>query len=250
MAEFTDHLFCDIYPYATPEDVIKCCKSANGMEPDDPRIEDALSDASLILYYMTGRQFAGTCTTTVRPPCLSGMCSCGCSPAQVNLGVWPVTDVTSVRYDGTVYSGTDITDNFHINGYRYLARNDGQPFLSGNQWAVAGSVEDNADNGHVFEVTVEHGVQVPRLLKRATRLLACELIDACCGNDCNLPDRVTSVARVGVTQEIASVVDILDKGGTGIYAVDLAIQIFNPSRLQSPSFVWSAQSTYTGRKIS
>lgn len=245
---YTDHLFCDIYPYATPADVIKCCKSANGMEEDDPRIEDALDDASLILYYMTGRQFSGTCTTTVRPPCLSGSCSCGCAPAQVNLGVWPVTSVVSVRYGGQTYTGADITDNFHVNSYRYLARNDGQAFLSGNQWAEAGSQYDNPSDGHVFEVTVEHGLQVPKLLKRATRLLACELLDSCCGNECKLPDRVTSISRVGVTQEIASVVDVLEKGGTGIYAVDLAIQVFNPNRLQSPSFVWSAQSTYTGRK--
>lgn len=249
MAEYTDHLLCDIYPYITPDELILSCKEANGLGETDPRIEDAIDDASLILYYLTGRQFSGTCTTTVRPPCLSGTCSCGCKPAEVNLGVWPITEVTSVRYDGTVYTGADITANFHVNRHRYLARNDGQPFLSGNQWAVAGSTEDNADNGHTFEVTVEHGLQVPKLLKRAARALACELVEVYCGNDCKLPDRVTSVARVGVTQEIASVVDILEKGGTGIYVVDMAIQVFNPSKLQSPSFVWSAQSTYTGRKI-
>jgi hypothetical protein len=245
---YTAHLFCDIYPYLTPAELITCCKSASGLAEDDPRIVDAIADASLVLYYLTGRQFSGTCTATVRPPCLSGMCSCGCAPAQVNLGLWPVTDLLEVRYGGTVYTGTDLTDNFHVEQFRYLVRNDGQPFLTGNQWAVPGSEQDNADNGFTFEVTVEHGLQVPRLLTRATRALACQLVDVCCGGgSCELPDRVTGISRVGVTQEVVSVMDILEKGGVGIYEVELAVMVFNPSKLQSPSFGWSAQSTYTGR---
>jgi len=217
------------------------------MAEDDPRILDAIEDASLIMFYLTGKQFAGTCTATVRPACLSGGCHCGCTPHQVNLGLWPVTDLISVRYEGTVYTGTDLTDMFHINDFRYLARNDGEHFLNGNQWAVGGSTEDSADNGYVFEVELSHGITVPRLLTRATRALACELIAACCGKACKLPERVTSVQRRGVSMEMASITDVMKDGKTGIYEVDLAIQVFNPSKLQSPSFLFLPNKIYPHR---
>jgi hypothetical protein len=214
------------------------------MEEDDPRILDAIEDASLIMFYLTGKQFYGTCETRVRPPCLSGSCGCGCTPFQVDLGLWPVTELISVVYEGVTYTGTDLTDTFHVNNYRHLARRDGQPFTSGNQWAVAGSTQDNADDGYVFEVTVNHGIKIPRLLARATRAMAGQFISACCGKKCALPERVTSVTRSGITMDVASTTDMLRNGKTGIYEVDLAIQVFNPSKLQSPSFIFIPNKEY------
>jgi hypothetical protein len=92
---------------------------------------------------------------------------------------------------------------------------------------------------HVFEVTVTHGIPIPSLLKRAARELACHLLSvSCLGTECKLPDRVTSISRRGVSMEVGSPIDYLQDGKTGIYAVDLAIATLNPSKLQSPSFVW------------
>ena len=250
MAAYTDHLYCEVYPYVSPSEL--CCKAAEEMEPDDDRILDAIDDASMVVYYLTGKQFGGTCQATVRPGCLSSGCHCGCTPNQVNIGLWPVTDLISVRYDGTLYTGTALTDTFHINEYRYLARNDGEAFLTGNQWAVAGGSEDTVDNGHTFEITVSYGLSAPRLIKRAVKALACRWIEQCCGQTgpCKLPERTTSVSRSGISMDIASATDLLAKGRTGIYEVDLAVQVFNPSALQSPSFVWNAQTANGGgRKI-
>lgn len=219
------------------------------MAVDDPRVIDAIDDATLVMYYLTGKQFAGTCTATVRPPCLSGACFCGCTPNQVNLGLWPVTQLNSVRYGGTLYTGASLTDTFHINEYRFLARNDDEPFLSGNQWAIAGSASDMAADPHVFEVNVSYGIQIPKLLARGTRDLACQLLTACCGGECDLPDNITSVSRAGVTFNVGTVTEALSNRQTGIYTVDLAIHTFNPTtggirgqggiRLQSPSFIWN-----------
>lgn len=217
------------------------------MAEDDPRITDAIDDASLILFYLTGKQFYGTCEATVRPGCLGGGCVCGCTPHQVNLGLWPVTELISVRYDGTVYTGSDLTDTFHINDYRYVARNDGDLFLSGNQWAIAGGSEDTDANSHVFEVTFNHGIKIPRLLTRAARELACQFVTACCDKPCKLPERVTSIQRRGLSMDVASATDLLKDGRTGIYAVDLAIQVFNPSKLQSPSFLYLPNKVYPHR---
>lgn len=221
------------------------------MDEDDPRIIDAIDDASLVMFYLTGKQFAGTCTTTVRPPCLKGQCACGCTPRQINLGLWPITDLISVRYQGVEYTAGDIEGVFHVDEYHYLVRDDGLPFLSGNQWAIAGGTHDNlTPDGYVFEVTVQHGIKIPRLLTRATRDLACQFVSICCDKPCSLPDRVTSVQRVGVSFQVANVTDLLTSGRTGIYSVDLAIQTFNPSKLQSPSFAWHPELTHSkGRRV-
>lgn len=245
MAEYTDHLFCETFPYVTAAEVIASCSGANGRTEDNEELLDAIDDASLVIYYLTGKQFYGTCTATVRPPCLSGVCICGCSANQVNLGLWPVTELISVRYDGV---DQDV-EQFHVNDYRYLARNDGEAFLSGNQWAIAGSAEDNATNGYVFEVTLNHGLTVPRLIKRATKALACNWLAACSGGECALPERVTSISRSGISMDIASVTDMLREGKTGVYEVDLAIAVFNPSKLQSPSFAWHPQGTSRGTRV-
>lgn len=249
MAEYTDHLYCTTYPYVTAEEVVQCCKNAADMGDEDVRVLDAIDDASLVLYYLTGKQFAGTCTATVRPPCLSGACQCGCTPNQINLGLWPITELTSVRYQGVTYEDAALTSTFHIIGHRYLARLDGEAFLSGNQWAVAGGSHDVAADGYVFEATVEYGMPAPRLLTRAARALACDFIKACCSSDqpCKLPERVTNIVRSGISMEVGSVVHLLEKGRTGIFEVDLAIQTFNPSKLQSPSFLWMPNKEY-GRK--
>lgn len=248
MAEFTSHLVC--VPYVTPEELLTCCKvAADHLTDDDPRLLDAIEDASLIMYYMTGRQFGGTCETTVRP-CLGHDCQpCGsCKPNSLNLGLWPITDVTSVRFEGTTYTGSDITDQWHVDEWRYLVRNDGEPFpFHSNPYAAAGSAEDTEEDGWVFEVTVEHGMSVPRLMTRATRALACQLVRYCLDLECQLPDRVTSIARQGISMDVKSAEDIVRDGATGIYEVDLAVKVLNPSKLQSPSFMWSGQ-TKMGRR--
>lgn len=100
-------------------------------------------------------------------------------------------------------------------------------------------LEDICSSCHVFEVTVTHGIPIPSILKRAARELACHLIAvSCLGTECKLPDRVTSISRRGVSMEVGSPLEYLEGGKTGIYAVDLAIMTLNPSKLQSPSFVW------------
>lgn len=248
MAEYTQHFTCA--PYVTPEELISRCSAATGVPVDDEELLEAIEDASTVVYYLTGRQFGGTCQATVRPGCYAG-CTCGCSINQINLGHWPVTELISVRSEGELLTGTDITDTFHVNNWRFIARNDGDRIMSGNQWAVGGSAEDSVDEGHVFEVTFNYGMTAPSLIKRATRALACEWMNQVGGGTgpCKLPERVTTVTRSGITLDVASAVDMLQNGRTGIYQVDLAIQTFNPSKLQSPSFVWSGQSSYNSRKI-
>ena len=254
-------------PYLTPADLLGCCKVAgDNLTETDPRLLDAIEDASLIVYYLTGRQFDGTCTRVVRP-CLdcsphisitsnyttsdSFGCSCSvCVPNQVNLGYWPVTELNSVRENGVTLSGANLTGVYHMDEYRYLVKDDGTPFSGGSSFALTGGPHDTdaGDDQFVVEVSVEVGLPVPRLIERATRALACELVTACLDLPCKLPERVTSVARSGITMQVSSATDLLTNGRTGIYEVDLAISTFNPSKMQSPSFFWSGQ-TRNGRTV-
>ena len=248
---FADYAPC--VPYVTAEEVLLCCKAAEGaMTEDDVRLLDAIDDASLILYYLTGRQFDGTCQRTVRPCLTSGCVPCdGCEPHQIDIGLWPVTGLISVRENGVTLVGDDLTGVYHVDEYRYLVKDDGDSFPSSSSiHAITGGPHDT-DNGFdrfVFEVTVEVGLPIPRLLTRAARALACELVTSCLGLPCKLPERVTSVSRSGISMDVMSATDLLRDGRTGIYEVDLAIQVFNPLKLQSPSFIWSGQRRY-GRRV-
>lgn len=242
MATFNDPLPCG--PYVTPADLLACCNTATqaGYTETSPQVLDAIADASLLLYYATGRQF-GTCTATVRP-CLACGCmgegGCCCEVSKIDLGLWPITAINSVHYDGAAQPLGD----FHIDNFHELVRtNDQDPWpRCTNLWAATGGVHDNETEGYVFEIGITYGIAVPGLLERAARVLACELLNDACLGECKLPDRVTNISRRNLTMQVASAEDILrDNGGTGIYQVDLAVKTFNPSRLQSPSFVWNPQ---------
>jgi hypothetical protein len=242
MGAFTDHLLNGTYPYLTPAEFIDKCPMASGASEDDDEVIDAVEDASLILYYLTGRQFNGTGQTTITPPTYCD----ACGPYRINLGLWPVTDIIAIREDGV---DQDVTD-YHIDVFQYLVKDNGEAFPRwGNWYAASGDVDDDdaSRGGFVFEVTVEHGIPAPRLLKRATRALACSLYADSIGGECELPSRVTSLSRNGMSMEIQDFNELLQNGGVGIYEVDLAVRVFNPSGLQSPSFVWTPD-LYRGTK--
>lgn len=231
MASFMDPLPCG--PYTTPEALLSCCKVAvdAGLDVGDIRLIDAIADASLLMYYWTARTY-GLCNATLRV-------SCNAECSRIDLGLWPITALTAVRYEGV---DQDVT-KFHIDEFHYLVRSDStDPWpYNPNTWAETGGAHDSATDGYVFEVEVTYGIAAPSLLERATRALACELLATTCGleGECKLPERVSSVSRRGISMEVASSTDLLRDGLTGIYAVDLAIKALNPSRLQSPTFVWS-----------
>jgi hypothetical protein len=238
MASFLDSLPCG--PFTTPENVLLCCTVAQeqGLTEADVRLTDAIADASLLLYYWTGRQFGVTqATLRLCRPCNCNGPLCACGVDRIDLGLWPVVSLDKVWMEG---AAQDLTA-FHIDEFHYLVRSGPQdpwPTCT-NLWAASGGPHDSYADTYTFEVEVTYGIEVPSLLERATRTLACELLNDACAGTCKLPERVTNVSRRGLSVAVASSIDLLDKNMTGIYSVDLAIKTLNPSRLQSPSFVWS-----------
>lgn len=215
----------------------------------DPAIQAAAQEyAALILWAATGRQF-GLCDVSVRPcgmtRCNDGMldfygfswsggtwvpyifngawfnCACPgtccCDPrCQVRL-MGPVDSVTSVTIGGVaVNANTYRVDNDH-----WLVR------TAGECWPVCADL-DTDDGDNVFIVNYIRGTPVPAALLTAASTLACEWGKACIGAECRLSNRVTSLARNGITIDMASPEQFLDEGLTGLWEVDAIIRALNP----------------------
>lgn len=224
------------------------------------------------IWAATGRRF-GACTRTVRPcrrdceDCygwgagyywadgtwfpyiLDGVwrnCYCGTGPGcgscrpqcQVFLTP-PVSGIVEVRFsDGTIVDPS----TYRVDDWQWLVRQGP---------AVTGAVQDGGcwpnHNDYNYPVTgplapadktaweVEYlwGIPVPTVLQRAAGELACEWAKNCLGQACRLPQRVTSIARQGVSVTLADVDQLLQNGLTGLVSVDSIIQRFNPARLPS-----------------
>lgn len=126
-------------------------------------------------------------------------------------------------------------------------------FDSGVCWPTCQNLALEDTNPDTFSVTVTYGREVPFLVKQGTAELACQFLKACVGAPCQLPQRISSMSRQGVTVGFLDTMSFLEKGRTGIYLVDLAINTFNPYRLLKQASVYSIDSqpkwrrTDTGR---
>lgn len=230
----------------------------------DPALQTAATEfASAVLWSATGRQF-GLCQKTVRPcgracsDCASGFywdsgtwvpyifnglwrnCWCGssagccsCDPAcQVYLP-GPVASVSQVILDGNVVDPS----TYRVDNGRWLVRTRTGADDT-NCWPLC--ADQNVDSGAgLFTVTYAVGVEIPAALKRAAGTLACEYAKACLGLDCMLPERVTTIARQGLTIQMVDVDALLARQLTGITSVDQIIVAYNPNHLTSRPRLYS-----------
>lgn len=106
-------------------------------------------------------------------------------------------------------------------------------------YAVLGLKTDAACGAECIVVRYAYGTGVPPGGTRATARLAEELIRASLGQDCALPERVTSVSRQGMTWALLDPQDFLADGRTGIYEVDLLLTALNPAKALARPKVFS-----------
>ena len=91
-----------------------------------------------------------------------------------------------------------------------------------------------------IEVTYTFGVAPPTMGAMAARQLAIQLAKLWGGeDDCELPDRVTSVSRQGLTMTILDNQQFLDDLKTGVYQVDLFLKAVNPDKARVKAKVFS-----------
>lgn len=235
--------------------------------------QEAAEVASDILYNRSLQQFTGvTGPVTVRPVArpvdidtrafgtmlspngyLSSWGSCtaygmaangalshyGCSrPPQIELGGYPVVEITQVLIDGVVIP----PDEYALQDYRQLIRIRPSPtFTPTERWGwPTCQIMDLPDTAPgTFAVTYRYGVPPPVSGIAAAKRLAQELALARNGSQNRLPTRIQSVNRQGVSAIVYDLMDSLDKGRIGLFEVDVFLKTYNPDASPQRATVWS-----------
>lgn len=186
----------------------------------------ALEIARDTLYDLTGRWWPGECSDTVYP-CLADCWGTSGDPnfrrsnqarglvrrRDIRLPGYPVTSVDVVSIDGVVVDSA----RYRVEDDRWLVF---QPDPTGTDtrkgWPACPDISE-----HPFSVTYNYGRRPPRGGVRSAAYYACQLGLAWAGSsECQLPERVTTIARQGVTLAVLDPLDLLDEGKTGLPSVD------------------------------
>jgi hypothetical protein len=237
---------------------------------DESDCADAAAVASEILYRLSGKLWTGACgPVTVRPICRPhntnerawgasmglgimayGMCggmTAGANiaghyghshPPEVDLGVFPVTEIISVLINGEEIP----SEEYQLQDYRKLVRTlptDTSVPTEMWGWPTAQRLDLPDTQQDTFSVTYMYGNTPPIGGIRAALTLAYNLAQAYNDDPNDFPIRTTSVQRQGVSQSTTDVEDIVQKGLTGIYQVDLWINSVNPGGQKFKSQVWT-----------
>lgn len=157
-----------------------------------------------------------------------GRCACVDGSRALSLP-WPVSAVSRVVIDGEVLDPSA----YKVQEQRLLVRTDGGVWPLGQDLLAA----DDAPGA--FAVTYDHGLPVPTGGRVAAGVLAMEFAKALCNdNTCQLPKRVQTVTRQGVTVAMLDGFEDLNAGRVGIWLVDSWVasvtQPRKASRVYSP----------------
>lgn len=229
-----------------------------------PFAYEAAKTASFILWALSGRKYSGARTVVEQYECPCTRFSRYPARLWNEPGLFPVEPYlldgalmnrsTTCACDGTVGG---IHTRIRL---RHRPARSVQKVLSGGDVVspasyrlLSGSVLTAAP-GHSFdpcgaEVTYTYGVEPPSAGRRAARYLAQELAKGWNGDDCDLPERVTSVSRQGVSYTILDDQAFLNDMRTGIYSVDLFLKAVNPDNARKPARVFSPDLPRANRTI-
>jgi hypothetical protein len=243
---------------------------------------EAAVAASQVLYELSGRMFTGDCgPVTVRPVSrptdqdtrsstplgwfsVWGTASgYGAEPAGVlaHYGSrepptirlpYPVTEILQVLIDGIVipgpYDPDTQTGEWELRDFQELVRVRPTASFSPTQrwgWPTSQVMDLPDSEEGTFSVTFTFGTAPPAMGELAARKLGEYLVLPQLGDTTHYPKRIVQMSRQGVTAQVASVIDILEKGSLGIWEVDAFILAVNPKKLQQQAVAWSPD---TGRQ--
>lgn len=193
---------------------------------DADKTQQALDAASWALFMRSRQQWPGSCRDTVRPTtCCTWGCARRCcgTPPTLELGITPITSIVQVLVDGDEVASSA----YQIRDFQWLDRIDGEP------WPTCTDLTKNpASDERTFEVTFTYGTPPPVMGKMAAAELAAELLKALCNiSGCQLPTRIQSITREGVS---AVYIDpFFQKGDFGLPLCDMFLNAVNPDRVQS-----------------
>lgn len=212
---------------------------------EGPSRADVEAMAAAYLWNWTGKRY-GVCEVTVRPqrqdcngstylgasghpsggapwrPVLldgvwhnvgCGECGsvCGCTSVWTVRLPGPVVEVTAVTVDGAALDPSA----YRVDDRKLLVRQDG------GTWPACNDLSEPPTEEGTWQVDYTRGVEVPRGGQIAAGVLACEFAKAMRRNaDCQLPQRIQTVTREGVTVGVLDPFDGIDTGKTGIWLID------------------------------
>ena len=265
-------------PWIDASDVIAEVQGVSNTPLEEQDARDIALSVSELLYRFSGNQFTGACGPEVVRPfarpndadtrglanllgssgwlgswgvCLSyGMAATGvashygCSqPSQIELGAYPVTEIVEVKIDGVVIPA----DEYYLEDFKILVRQ--RPTASSTPterygWPTCQNYGLPDTEPGTMSVAFMYGQPPPQSGVDAAKALAHQFALQRLGLPNQLPTRTTSVSRQGISMTVLDLMDFIEQGRTGIYAVDLFIRSVNPSGATRPALVWSPD---TGR---
>lgn len=213
---------------------------------------DAAKVASQLLFQLSGRKYSGTTTVTERYVCATrghnyGLARGTTTAALVNGDVQNIP-LTAYDFYETASDGITTGSRLRLRGkpvtkvhairdhlgeiinpnYYYLSDHSVIQPVRGVPWRPCN-----------VEVTYTYGVEAPAMGKMAARMLAIEFCKMWSGEDCELPQRVTSISRQGVSYTILDPQEFVAQGRTGIYFVDMFLKSVNPDNAKNRARVFS-----------
>ena len=215
---------------------------------------EAAKAASGILWTLSGRKYSGITTVTERYVC---------SYRAFRLGP-SVNTYNAALLDGSVYNvpreefndfaeltsdGLSATSRIRLRGRPvtkvHAIRTRNGKLVPQSAYYLVDHSTIQAAQGIPWtpcniEITYSYGTYPPMMGKMAARTLAIELAKLWNGDDdCMLPNRVTSIARQGVTYTVLDNQDFIEDMRTGLYAVDLFLKSANPDKARAKARVFT-----------
>lgn len=221
-------------PYAESEFAYEACKSASGL-----------------LWSMSGRKYSGVTTVTERYVCQNRIFRYGASTNtyQAVLLDGAIFNIPADEFEGGVVDGLSPESRIRLRGrpvtkVHMIRRRDGI-ILDPSAYYLVDHSTVQAATGIPWtpcnlEITYSYGTYAPTMGRMAARALATEFVKLFEGSDdCALPQRVTSIARQGVSYTLLDNQDFIEEMRTGIYLIDLFLKSTNPDKARAKARVFS-----------
>ena len=180
-------------------------------------------------YLHQGQWFNFTCGSCGVPD--SSPCSCGETARTLHLPR-PVSGIVEVLEDGAKLPPSA----YYLDpGSGRLYRQDGQA------WRTCQDLSLSLTEPGTWGVRFLYGIEVPPGGRIAAGVLSLEMMKALCrDSSCQLPERVQSITRQGVSMAILDSFEDLEAGRTGLWLVDSWVSTMNakpslPSLVYTPS---------------
>lgn len=215
---------------------------------------EAIQMASYLLWAMSGRKYTGETTVTERYTCTLRNNRLGpsrktTSPILFGGDVYNIPSGDYDEYSELTADGMSPDSRIRLRGRPvtkiHSMRNRTGSIINPSNYYLVDHAVIHVKAGTAWtpcntEVTYSYGTPVPVAGKMAAKTLATEFIKLWTEDEtCQLPQRVTSVSRQGVSYTILDNQEFIEELRTGLLVVDLFLKTVNPDNARRKAKVFS-----------